>query len=57
MAPVPDGSGGPVVTGDAGCALPPFSLMAMDHCGNRTAPSQNEAWQVRETGRYCCIVW
>eukprot|EP00752_Nemacystus_decipiens_P004173 g3816.t1 len=46
LSPVPDGGGGPVVTGDAGCALPPFSLMAMDHCGNRTAPSHNEAWQV-----------
>eukprot|EP00903_Cladosiphon_okamuranus_P018047 g16608.t1 len=46
LSPVTGGSDGAVVTGDAGCALPPFSLMAMDRCGNRTAPSHNEAWQV-----------
>ncbi|CAM9801347.1 unnamed protein product [Pylaiella littoralis] len=38
--------GGPVITSDAGSGLPPFSLIAVDACGNRTAPAHNEAWQV-----------
>lgn len=45
-SPSPPSDGGPVITSDAGSGLPPFSLIAVDACGNRTAPAHNEAWQV-----------
>lgn len=36
----------PVATVESGSKLPPLSIVALDAGGNRTAPSQNEDWQV-----------
>lgn len=38
--------GSPVATVEAGSELPELSFGAMDAGGNRTAPFQNETWQV-----------
>lgn len=46
-SPSPSDDGSPLITVDSGSGLPAFSLMALDACGNRTAPAHSEAWQVR----------
>lgn len=37
---------GDVLSAEAGCKIPTFSLVAMDGFGNRTAPSTNAGWKV-----------
>jgi len=43
---VRDNNSAVVLSAEAGRKIPPLSLAAMDGCGNRTAPSENDAWQV-----------
>lgn len=51
LQPDPEPDGTPVVTVEAGIMMPTISLGAMDVGGNRTAPFQNDTWQVQQTVR------
>ena len=46
LDPPLESSDTPVATVESGGKLPMLSLGALDAWGNRTAPSQNEDWQV-----------